>query len=230
MKRAMASRLLFALAYPPLAYWATRAGTGAAAATALGDLALVFLAGPMLYGRTWAWALALALAAGLSALAGSEVPQMLLLAPPVLFLALLSWLFGRSLRAPREALITRIVSALHGKAAAQLPPDLFRYTRRLTGAWALLLAMLALVNGVLAFSEVPGGVLARLGYAPSWGIARAQGSLIANLVNYGVVGGFFVGEYILRERWFKDRPYRHFFDFLYRMGKLGPAFWQGFFR
>jgi len=230
MKRAVVSRLLFALAYPPLAYWATRVETGTAAAIALGDLALVFLAGPMLYGRAWAWALALALAAGLSALAGSELPQMLLLAPPVLFLALLSWLFGRSLRVPREALITRIVSALHDQPATLLPADLFGYTRRLTAAWALLLAMLALVNGVLAFSEVPGGVLARLGHPPAWGIARAQGSLIANLVNYGVVGGFFVGEYILRERWLKDRPYRHFFDFLYRMGKLGPDFWKGLFR
>jgi hypothetical protein len=79
---------------------------------------------------------------------------------------------------------------------------------------------------VLAVAVVPGGVLARLGHAPAWGIARETGSLLANLVNYGVVGGFFIGEYRLRGRIFKDRPYRHFFDFVHRMGKLGPAFWR----
>ena len=225
-KFAVVARVLFALAYPPLAYWATRNSSGIAAAVAIGDLCLVFLADPLLRGRGWAWLLTALLALALSALAQTEVAQILLLVPPVLFLGLLSWLFGRSLRGPRRALITRIVSALHGLPVDQLPADLLRYTRRLTAAWALLLAMLALVNGVLAFAEVPGGVLARLGHAPSWGIARETGSLLANLVNYGVVGGFFVGEYLLRGRIFKDRPYRHFFDFVHRMGKLGPAFWR----
>jgi len=225
-KHAVLARVLFALAYPPLAYWATRNGSGGAAALAVGDLALVFLVDPLLRLRACAWLVAVALAAGLYALARTGIAQILLLVPPVLFLGLLSWLFGRSLRGPRPALITRIVSALHGLPADQLPDDLLRYTRRLTAAWSLLLAMLAVVDGVLAFAEVPGGVLARLGHAPAWGIARETGSLLANLVNYGVVGGFFVGEYLVRGRLFKDRPYRHFFDFVHRMGKLGPAFWR----
>lgn len=230
MKRAVAARLVCALAYPPLAYWATHVGSGVAASLALGDLALVFLADPLLRLRAWAWGTAAALAAGLAVLAATDIPQMLLLAPPVLFLALLAWLFGRSLRGARLPLITRIVAALHEQPAAHLPADLSRYARRLTGAWALLLAMLALVNGALVFAEVPGGVLARLGHAPAWGIAREQGSLIANLVNYGVVGAFFVGEYLLRGRWFPQRPYRHFFDFVHRMGKLGPDFWKDLLR
>jgi uncharacterized membrane protein len=230
MKRAVVARLACALAYPPLAYAATRAGSGAAAALALGDLALVFLVEPMLRLRAWAWAMAVGLAALLFASTGTDIPQTLLLAPPVLFLALLAWLFGRSLRAPRQALITRIVAAIHERPVQHLPADLLRYTRRLTAAWALLLALLAVVNGVLAFAEVPGGVLARLGHAPAWGIARTQGSLIANLVNYGVVGAFFIGEYLLRDRWVRERPYRHFFDFLQRMGRLGPEFWKGLLR
>lgn len=229
-KHAVLARVLFALAYPPLAYWATRDGGGAAAAIALGDLALVFLVDPLLRLHGRAWGAAIVIATGLSALAHTDAAQLLLLVPPVLLLTLLAWLFGRSLRAPREALITRIVAALHDKPAAQLPADLLRYTRRLTAAWALLLAMLALVNGVLAFAEVPGGVLARLGHAPAWGVPREQGSLLANLVNYGVVGLFFIGEYLLRGRYFKNPPYRHFFDFLHRMGKLGPEFWRGLFR
>lgn len=230
MSVAVVARVAFALAYPPLAYWATRNGGGPAAALALGDLALVFLVDPLLRGRARAWGLAIALALGLGALARTEVAQMLLLVPPVLFLAVLAWLFGRSLRAPREALITRIVAALHDTPAWQLPADLLNYSRRLTAAWALLLAMLAIVNGVLAFAEVPGGVLARLGHAPAWGIAREQGSLLANLVNYGLVGAFFVGEYLLRGRFFKERPYRHFFDFVHQMGRLGPGFWRDLLR
>lgn len=230
MKLAVVLRLVFALAYPPLAYWATRAGTGMAACIALADLALVFLAGPMLRLRGWAWGLAALLAAGLGAAADSEIPQMLLLAPPVVLLALLAWLFGRTLRAPRHPLITRIVASLHEQPVEHLPDDLSRYARRLTAAWMLLLAMLALVNGVLALAEVPGGVLARLGYAPAWAIPREEGSLIANLVNYGVVGAFFVGEYLLRGRWFTERPYRNFYDFLRRMATLGPDFWRGCFR
>ena len=230
MMRAVVARTVFALAYPPLAYAATRADSGAAASLALGDLALVFLSGPMLHMRAWAWGLAALIAAGLYAAAASELPQLLLLAPPVALLTLMSWLFGRTLRGARQPLITRIVSAIHGRPAEELPADLLRYTRRLTAAWALLLGTLAVVNGVLAFTEVPGGVLARLGQAPAWGIARADGSLIANLVNYGVVGGFFLGEYAIRGLLFKDRPYRHFFDFLHRMGRLGPSFWTGLFR
>ncbi|WP_460713308.1 COG4648 family protein [Lysobacter terrae] len=230
MSSAVVARTVFALAYPLLAYTATRTGSGAAAALALGDLALVFLAGPMLYLRPWAWAVAAALAVGLYSASGTAIPQMLLLAPPVLFLALLSWLFGRTLRGSRQPLITRIVAALHDQPAEQLPDELLRYTRRLTAAWALLLGMLAVVNGALAFAEVPGGVLALLGQAPPWGIPRNEGSLLANLVNYGVVGAFFVGEYVFRGFRFKDRPYRHFFDFLHRMGRLGPQFWTGLFR
>ena len=230
MKLAIVARVAFALAYPPLAYWATRDGSGPAAALALGDLALVFLVDPLLRGRVWAWGGAIALAIGLQALARTEVAQMLLLVPPVLFLALLAWLFGRSLRAPREALITRIVAALHDTPSRQLSAGLLRYSRRVTAAWALLLAMLAIVNGVLAFAEVPGGVLVRLGHVPAWGIPREQGSLLANLVNYGLVGVFFVGEYLLRGCFVRERPYRHFFDFVHRMGRLGPAFWRDLLR
>lgn len=222
--------MLFALAYPPLAYWASRDGSGFAAALALGDLGLVFLIAPLLQGRGWAWATATALAAGLAVAAGSEGTQALLLVPPVLFLGLLAWLFGRTLHRARVPLITRIVAALHERPARELPDDLLRYTRRLTAAWALLLALLAVLNGGLAFAEVPGGVLARLGHPPAWGIAREHGALLANLANYGVVGGFFVGEYLVRGRVFAERPYRDFFDFLHRMGRLGPAFWRGVFR
>lgn len=225
-----AARVVFALAYPLLAHWASHTGSGVAAAVALGDLSLVILAEPLLRGRGWAWALFAAIAAGLWALAHTPYAQASLLAPPVLFVGLVAWLFGRSLRAPREALITRIVAGLDHCRPEQLPAPLYRYTRKLTAAWALLLAVLALVNGMLALIAVPGGVLAQLGHPPAWGVPREHWSLIANLLNYGVVGGFFVGEYALRRRFFPNRPYRNFGEFLQQMARLGPQFWSGLFR
>lgn len=230
-----ALRVVLALAYPLLAHWASHSGSGVTAAVALADLTLVILVAPLLRGRVWAWALFAAIAAGLWALARTPYAQVALLAPPLLFVGLVAWFFGRSLRAPREALITRIVAGLDHCRPEQLPPPLYRYTRRLTAAWALLLAVLALVNGVLALIAVPGGVLAQLGYVsaehmPAWGVPREHWSLIANLLNYGVLGGFFVGEYAVRRRFFPDRPYRHFGEFLQQMARLGPGFWSGLFR
>ena len=88
---------------------------------------------------------------------------------------------------------------------------------------------------VLAFAAVPGGVADRLGLLPpgalpAWTVPREHWSLIANLLNYGIVGAFFAGEYVLRQRHFPNRPYRSFGDFVGRMARLGPDFWRGLFR
>ena len=232
---AAAARVALALAYPLLAHWASHDGSGWAAATALADLVLVILIEPLLQLRGWAWGLFAAILAGLLALSKTPHAQLLLLAPPVVFIALLAWFFGRSLRPPREALITRIVAALDRCTPAQLPAELYRYTRNLTASLAVMLALLAMVNGLLALVAVPGGVLALLGYIPigsmpAWGVPREQWSLVANLLNYGVVGGFFLGEYALRRRFFPHRPYRNFAQFLQQMARLGPQFWRGLFR
>lgn len=233
MKVALA-RLALALAYPPLAYWASREGSGQAAAIALAELALVILIEPLAQRRAWALATFAGLLAGLYVLAGSGHAQLLLLAPPVLFLALLSWCFGRSLRAPRVPLITRIACELEG-LGERMPADQARYTRRLTAAWSLLLGALAVINAGLAFAAVPGGVADGLGLLPpgpppAWTVPRAHWSLIANLLNYGIVGSFFAGEYVLRRHHFPHRPYRSFADFVGRMARLGPDFWRGLFR
>ncbi|RNF83929.1 ketosynthase [Lysobacter psychrotolerans] len=222
-------RVLLAVAYPLLAHWASHRGSGEAAAFALVDLMLIVLLGPLAARRPWAWVLLAALISGLAMLASTPWLQLLLLAPPMLFTALLAWWFGRSLRAPREALISRIVGALDGCEPSQLPSPLYRYTRRLTAAWSLLLATLSLTNGLLAVIAVPGGVLVRLGHPPLFAVAQQQWSLFANLLNYGIVGGFFVAEYVIRRRLFPHRPYRNFVDFMRRMGALGPDFWRKLF-
>lgn len=222
----VAARLVLAIAYPLLAHWASHRGSGLAATLALADLVLIVLLQPLAQRRGWAWALLAALAAALAALVDTRYPQMLLLAPPMLFTGMLGWWFGRSLRAPRVPVITRIVAALEGCEPSHVGPELLRYTRRLTGAWAGLLLGLAIANAVLALIAVPDGVLVRLGHAPVVAVSQTTWSWFANLLDYGIVGGFFVGEYLLRRRWFPQRPYRNFPDFLRRMAALGPAFWR----
>lgn len=221
--------IVLAVAYPLLAHWASHDGGGVPAAIALADLVALCLVGPLMQGQAWAWALGAVLAAGLAWLAQTPYAQMLLLAPPMLFVGFVAWMFGRSLIAPRQALITRIVAAMERTAPADLPRELHRYSRRLTAMWAGLLAGLAVANGALALIAVPDGVLARLGHTAPVTIGQEEWSLFANLLNYGIVGGFFVGEYVLRKRLFPHRPYRHFFDFLRQMAALGPRFWRDLF-
>jgi uncharacterized membrane protein len=222
--------LLLAVAYPLLAHLAAAREDRVLATLAMADMVLLLLIEPMAHRRAWAWALLAAAAAALGWLARTDYAMLLLLAPPVVFTGLLAWWFGRSLRAGRSALITRIVTALYRQAGAPVGEALLRYTRRLTAAWAALLALLTLINLALAMIAVPDGLLYRLGTPPPLAISNAQWSLFANLLNYGIVGGFFVGEYVYRKRVFTQRPYRNLPDFLRQMARLGPAFWRDLLR
>lgn len=219
------ARLLLALAYPWLAHAASAQDSPALAVLALADVALIVLLEPLLRRRPWAWLLAAALAAGLWRLGQSAYALLPLLLVPVAFVALVAWAFARTLRAGRVPLISRIVAALERKPAAELAPPLQRYTRTLTATWAGLLATLAFINLTLALVAVPSGLLASAGIAPPVAVTDAQWSWFANLLNYGLIGGLFGAEYLLRKRLFPGR-YRNFVDFLQRMAALGPAFWR----
>lgn len=229
-RAAIALRVAIALAYPWLAHAANARGDGTLAALALGDIALILLLGPLLRGRAWAWLVAGGLAVVLWAWSTHPLATLPLLAPPVLFLGWAAWLFGRTLRRGRVPLITRLVAPLYGTTPDGLSPDLRGYTGGLTRAWAVLLGMLALANLVLALVSVPGGLLHRLGLPSPWPVAGVQGSLFANLLVYGVVGGFFLAEYAIRKRRFPQRPYRDLPEFLHRLAGLGPAFWRDLLR
>jgi uncharacterized membrane protein len=218
-------RLLLALAYPLLAHLAGARHDPALAAIALLDLGLVVLLQPLLQRRVGAWLLLVAIGLGLFALARSHYALLPLLLVPVALLGLVAWTFGRTLRAGRVPLITQIVAALDALPPPQLSPDLRSYTRNLTAAWAALLGTLALVNLVLAMLAVPNGLLASVGITPALAVGEAQWSWFANILNWGIVGGFFVGEYLLRKRRFPGR-YHSLLDFLQRMARLGPAFWR----
>jgi hypothetical protein len=225
-RAAVALRILLAVAYPFLAHAANARDDGMLAALALGDIAVIVLLGPLLRRSVSAWALLLVIGACLAWLAGTRHALLPLLAPPVLFVGWAAWLFARSLRAGRVPLLTRLVAPLHGRTVTTLDPALRTYTRGLTIAWAALLGTLCAVNLVLALCAVPDGLLARLGWPSPLAVADVRGSLFANLLVYGVIGGFFMLEYLWRKRRFPRRPYRDFPDFLRQLVALGPRFWR----
>jgi uncharacterized membrane protein len=225
-----ALRLLLLMAYPPLAHYAGTRHSPTLAALALGDLALLVLIEPLLRRRLAAWLVLAATVLALIALARSRFALTPLLLVPSVFTAMIGGWFARSLRPGRAPLIAKVVGALYAQAGMPLTPQHHRYTRQLTMAWALLLALMTLLNLTLALIAVPDGMLARFGLVAPVTVTNAQWSWIANIANYGVMGGFMLVEFQWRKRVFPVRPYRNAVDFARRMAALGPAFWRDFFR
>ncbi|MDO5506292.1 MAG: ketosynthase [Pseudoxanthomonas suwonensis] len=223
-------RLLLILAYPLLAHAASLREDGTLAALASLDMLLLVLADALLARRLVAWLLLAAAVAGAWWLARSPWALLPLLLAPTLFVAMVAWLFARSLLQGRRPLISRIVAGLEGEQALQDVPGLARYARRLTLAWALLLGLLALVNLLLALVAVPDGVLAMFGVTPVPSVSQAQWSWFANVATYGLLGVFFIGEYLLRRRRFPDHHRGGLRESMARMARLGPAFWREFMR
>jgi uncharacterized membrane protein len=223
-------RLLLLLAYLPLAHFAGTRSSPSLAALALVDVALLVFVEGMLAPRVWAWAGFLAALAVVAALVASGWVMIPLLLMPVVFIAIVAAWFARSLAPGREPLITRIVAGIYAQSGDVLTPRHQRYTRQLTGLWAVLLGSLASINLCLALIAVPDGVLARLGVAAPMTVTQSQWSLVANVLNYGIVGGALLVEYHWRKRVFPQRPYRNFVEFIQRMVALGPAFWRDLFR
>ena len=223
----LAFQALLALAYTVLAHLSSALDRPGLGAIALALLAVMLLLAPTARRRWWAGLALPLLWLGVLVLYRDGLVRAPMLLVPVAFVALVAWWFGRSLRAGRVPLITRIVSALDEVAPEAMAADLRRYTRGLTATWAWLLAALAAVNLVLAVLAVPDGLLAILGLSSPLPISRTQWSWFANICNYGIVGGFFIAEYQYRKRHFPGR-YDSFLHFLRKMAALGPAFWRDF--
>lgn len=127
------------------------------------------------------------LAFGLGSVLSTLSPGFVLYAPPVVLNVALCAAFAGTLRSNREAIVSRFARLEHGN---ELPPDLMRYTRVLTGLWAAFFAVMATVSLSLAL----------------WG-STAAWSLFTNLLNYLLVVVFFSLEYLYRR--LRYRHYRH---------------------
>jgi uncharacterized membrane protein len=220
------ARLLLSVAYPFIAHAASTLRDPALAALALLDIVLILLVVPLARGRAWAFGIVAASMAALWLAQDSRVLPVLLLLPPVVFPWLVAWFFARTLREGQAPLISRIVAGLEQCAPAELAPALKAYTRGLTRLWAIVLAAMGMGNLLLGLITVPDGLLVQLGYPPPVTVSQATWSWIANLIDYGVAGLLFAIEYMVRQRVFRERPYRDFPDFIRRLGALGPAFWR----
>lgn len=117
--------------------------------------------------------------AGTTALWVAALPQVFC------YLGLL-WLFGRSLMAGREALVTRFARFVHGEISSPVE----NYTRHVTVFWCGFFAAMTIVSGSL-FIFVS---------ADAW-------LLFANVLNLPLVLGAFVAEYVYRSLRFPNHPY-----------------------
>lgn len=225
----LAARLLLIVAYIVLAHAASSRGSGVLAAWALLDIVVFVLLQRLLALRPLAWLALIASAAAAFWLAHTRFAMLPLLLVPVGFIAMVAWAFGRTLLPGRVPLITRLVAALDHTPPADLSMDLRGYTRGVTALWAGVLAAMALVNLLLALLAQPQGILAMFALQAPWSVSQTQWSWFANVVNYGLVGAVFVGEYAYRARRFPQR-YHGPVDFAKRLVALGPAFWRDFLR
>lgn len=221
----LAVRVALVALYALLAHLAGVRHDAGLAALAMADIVLLVLMQPLLQRRLGAWLSLLIALPLLWWLAHSQFAQLPLLLVPVVFMSLVAWFFGRTLRAGQTPLITRMVLEIDQETMDTLAPKLVRYTRGLTLAWALLLGGLAVANLLLACCAIPDGILATAGIMPPVTVTKTQWSWFANILNYGVIGAFFVLEFFYRERHFPGR-YASFWAFLASMARLGPAFWR----
>lgn len=207
--------------YPVLAHVAIATGSAALTLAAVGLLALLVLGPGMARGRPIAWGLAALVAAGMVALYRAGAEALPLYAPPIVITAAMAWLFGHTLAAGNRPLIERLILLIH-PPEVPLPDGVVPYARKLTLAWTVLFVALSTTNLALALGAAPGGLLLAAGIEPPVRVPREVWSAFANLLNYLIIGAFFVGEYVYRRYRFPQQPYRGFVDFALRAAKAGP--------
>jgi uncharacterized membrane protein len=187
------------LALPLVSYLALRQGVPplwfGAVDFALATLVLVaLLAGR---GRTAGWtglALVCGAAGSVAAVLYWYRPAYLVYLPCMFINAALAWLFQRTLGPDREPLITGFARI---ERAGQLPAVLAGYTRRLTVAWTLFFYALLAESVLLA-----------------WLASTETYLLFANTLNYVLVAGFFLIEYIYRRIRYHQYPHASPLDFI----------------
>jgi uncharacterized membrane protein len=131
---------------------------------------------------------------------GAEHNDLLLRIPPITVTLGLALLFGESLRPGRVALIVRIAAHFRGT----LPASVRDYSERLTLIWTCIFVALAVESALLAaFAD------------PFWW------SVVTNFVNYVLIIGFFVVEYVVRRRILRDVPHEPFLEYVGSLMRFG---------
>jgi uncharacterized membrane protein len=158
---------------------------------------LLFLTGIFLHslraGNKLAWLVFSALCGSILLLEHLGMTLYLLFLPPIVIPLLLLVIFGRTLHSGREPLITAIGEAARGP----LSPAMRAYTRRLTQLWCMVFLMMIVWSAILPLLQQP----------ELW-------SWFTNIINYGVVGVLFVGEFMLRKKIFPTHNHPGFFEYL----------------
>jgi len=215
-------RLIPTVSYPLLAHAAILTRSAALTIASVGVLAAAVLGPGLLRRSAAAWLAAAAVVAGMVELSRLGAAELALFLPPTLINCYMAWLFGHTLSAGRVPFIELIVRRMQDPGET-LEPDVSRYVARLTAAWTALFVVQAAVNTALALIASPQGLLLAAGITPPVTVPLEVWSLFANVLNYLIVGAFFVLEYGYRRRRFPQQPYRNIFDFLRRAGAAGPA-------
>ena len=151
---------------------------------------LAVLAVGALAARMPAWMTALAAVAAIgSAWIDLRVIAQLALAGPALAFLAVAWLFGRTLLPGRTPLVETIARL---ERDGDFPTGLAGYTRRLTWAWAILLAGIPAVAAALAL----------------FATAAAQ-SLFVNFASYALLALLYFGEYAYRVWRYPQFPHKN---------------------
>jgi uncharacterized membrane protein len=139
-------------------------------------------------------------------------PPFPLLLPPVLIPAGICWTCGRTLLRGRTPLVERLARGFHAPAVPA--DDILRYARRVTWAWTLLLAAVALANAILIVMLAPGGLLALAGLTPPWPVPPTAFAWLSNTGTYLLIGGMFAAEFAIRLWRFPDYRFRNPLTFI----------------
>ena len=184
-------------------------GSAGRLAAILVTLALALAVAGRANGRFRALRVALALAGGAAlviALLLGHARSLPLLLPPVLMPLLLGWTFGRTLLRGRTPFVERIACVVHD--VPDLGPEMSRYTRAVTLLWTAFFATVVLVNAVLLFVAVPGGLLDLAGVATPWAVPLATCTWIGGTITGLATLALFVAEYAVRLVRFPDYRFR----------------------
>ena len=135
-------------------------------------------------------------------------PAAVLYVPPLVVYLGLGATFAASMRRGHEPMVSRFARLEHG---GELPPELARYTRILTGMWVVFFASMGSVSLGLAL----------------WGTVQAW-SVFTNFVSYVLLALLFVAEYLFRRWRYRNHAHAGLVEFLrripsYRIGARQPG-------